>query len=95
MENDYLDKLINDVGPSNFLKYFDLFARNYELRPNKIFYEAFAKEDWKDNSKCSIASKGKKIFRESREIEVLKYLSISSFENIAVQASEILKRYKQ
>ncbi|MFR9503322.1 MAG: hypothetical protein SNH73_02570 [Rikenellaceae bacterium] len=93
MVDSYLLRLINTVGASNFLKYFDLFAENYQNRSNQEIIQLFSSEDWSDNSKKSISSTGKRIFKESLEKDVLELLSLSSNQMISENARSILSRY--
>lgn len=90
-ENSYVKRLINSVGPSNFLKYFHQFKCMYHQSSNVIFTEAFKNEGWKESSQNNIASTGKRIFREGLEKNVLQIIAESKHEAISKQAIELLK----
>ncbi len=93
MELEDLDRAIQSVGPSNFLKYFDLFWGNYTTRCNDVFREAFKDEDWAESSKNTIIAKGKAIFKSGLVAEALDDLSKSTDSIISTKAKETLKRY--
>lgn len=90
-ENNYVKRLINSVGPSNFVKYFHQFKCMYHQGSNVILTEVFKNEEWKESSRNNIASMGKRIFREGLERNALQIIAESKHESISKQAIELLE----
>ncbi|WP_312555435.1 HNH endonuclease [Empedobacter brevis] len=75
--------IFEHVSIETFIKYFEVFEKNRNIRSNTKIYEAFElnKENWEKNSRNTRASKGKSIFKQNLEISALDYIVNFANEN--------------
>ena len=76
MEQEKMNRLLLSVGAQTFVKYFYDFAKNMEIRSNKLIKEAFEKggEEWSKKSFNSKASCGKSLFTNHLQWMALEYI---------------------
>ena len=88
--------LLNHVGYETFVNYFDFYKKHSETKKNNIFFDEFERkgEKFPKRTRETKATNGKRIFKEKREVEALKYIvndSIRIPEFIRNKAQEILQ----
>lgn len=100
-EIDHVKNIFKHVSIQVFVKYFEVFRRNKDLRENSDIYAAFEANDeqWTVSSKRSRASKGKAIFLQKKEIPALEYIvkfaqNIRHSDETIEKARALLDSYK-
>lgn len=75
--------IFEHVSIETFIKYYEVFEKNKNIRANSKIYEEFEQngENWERNSRNTRASKGKSIFKQNLEISALDYIVNFANEN--------------
>lgn len=75
--------IFEHVSIETFIKYFEVFKNNKDIRSNADIYKTFESnnEPWDTKSRTTRASKGKAIFRQNLEISALDYIVNFANEN--------------
>lgn len=98
MSSSSVNEMLNKVGKSTFIRYFDYFRKDID---NEQLFKMFDSnnETWNNNSKKIKASQGKRIFKSNLEIDALKLVveanpsRIGGGEETIAKAKEILNQY--
>jgi len=87
LNNKLVKSIFEHVSIETFIKYYEVFENNKNIRTNSKIFEEFDKnaENWERKSRSTRATKGKSIFKQNLEISALDYIVNFANENRLTQ----------